>query len=642
MTANELRKKFIDFFEKKGHKVIPSASLVPENDPTALFISAGMQPFVPYLLGEKHPMGKKLVDVQKCIRTDDIDEVGDKVHHTFFEMLGNWSLGDYFKKEAIEYSFEFLTSKDWLNIDKDRLAVSVFAGDSDSSFDQEAYNKWISLGISTDRIAKLPKKNNWWGPGESGPCGPDTEMFYWTGKEPAPDKFDDKDANWVEVWNDVFMQYYLKNGEYTPLAQKNVDTGMGLERMLAVLNGFDDNYKTELFSPIIEKIEEISSKEYFSSCHPERSEGSSEASYEKEFRIIADHLKAAVFAINDGVLPSNKGAGYVVRRLIRRAIVKGQQLGIKDNFTSSLADVVFEIYKETYFDGATPDVSSVIPSEVEGSFNNKISPTVRQSSRGRNDIKQELEKEEDKFRNTLEKGMLEFHKMTGAYPVVYPTVIGGKTINGRDLFDLYQNLGFPLELSLEIAKEKNIKISNEAIEQYNSMLEEHKQLSRTASAGMFKGGLADDGEIAVKYHTSTHLLHQALRQVLGEHVQQKGSNINSERLRFDFTHTDKMTPEQISEVENIVNEQIKKDLPVTMEEMSPEEAKKQGALGFFEHKYGEKVKVYTIGPSDNYFSREICGGPHVENIGTLGHFKIKKEESSSAGIRRIKAVLLND
>jgi len=600
MTANELRKLFLEYFEKRGHKVILSASLVPENDPTALFISAGMQPLVPNLLGEPHPSGKRLTSVQKCIRTDDIDEVGDKVHHTFFEMLGNWSLGDYFKKEAIEMSYEFLTGEKWLGLDREKLAVSVFAGDEDAPFDQEAYDKWIELGIKEERIAKLPKKNNWWGPGESGPSGPDTEMFYWTGKELAPDKFDYKNANWVEIWNDVFMQYFLKNDKYSPLAQKNVDTGMGLERMLAVLNGFDDNYKTELFSPILDKISDLSGKSY---------EGN-----EKAFRIIADHLKAAVFAISDGVLPSNKGAGYVVRRLIRRTIVKAQQLGVKDDFTLKLANVIFDIYDGVYFSSDCYHASGELLVDEKAE---------RQKM---NDIKSELMKEETKFRKTLKEGLKIIEEKNEA--------------TGKLLFDLYQSFGLPLEISIEEFERRNIEINDGTLEQYRGLLKEHQELSRTASAGMFKGGLADAGEIAVKYHTATHLLHQALRQVLGDHVQQKGSNINAERLRFDFIHPDKMTSEQISEVEKIVNEQIEKDLPVTMEEMTVEEAKKSGALGFFEHKYGDRVKVYTIGESkDKYFSKEICGGPHVERIGELGHFKIKKEESSSAGVRRIKAEL---
>ncbi len=588
MNANELRKKFIEFFEGKDHNVIPSASLVPENDPSVLFTTAGMHPLVPYLMGETHPSGKRLVNVQKCIRTDDIDEVGDKVHHTFFEMLGNWSLGDYFKEEAIEWSYDFLI-KD-LNVDKDKFAVSVFAGDKDAPFDEESYKKWLSLGISAERIAKLPKKNNWWGPaGQTGPCGPDTEMFIWTGDEPAPKNFQEteSDPNWVEVWNDVFMQYNkIADGKFELLAQKNVDTGMGMERMLAVANGLDDNYQTELFKPIIEKIKEISGKKYEDN--------------EKEFRIIADHIKAATFAISDGVLPSNKGAGYIVRRLIRRAIVKAHQIGIEENFSVELAKKVFDIYKQSY------------------QLNSEL-------------VLAELEKEETKFGRAIDQGLKEFEK-------------NKNNLNGEIAFNLYQTFGFPLEMTIELAEENNVSID---IEAFKKAFENHQDLSRTASAGMFKGGLADAGEIAVKYHTATHLLHQALRQVLGDHVQQKGSNITADRLRFDFVHTDKMTPEQVAEVEKIVNDQIEKDLPVTMEEMTVEDAKNSGALGFFEHKYGDKVKVYTIGPSttlgvnksDKYFSREICGGPHVIHIGELGHFKIKKEESSSAGIRRIKAIL---
>jgi len=637
MLANELREKFLEYFKEKGHKVIPSASLVPENDPTALFTSAGMQPLVPYLLGEKHPMGNRIADAQKCIRTDDIDEVGDKVHHTFFEMLGNWSLGNhvkpdghgagYFKKEAIEWSFEFLTGKNWLGLDKERLAMSVFAGDNDAPFDQEAYDKWVEIGIQPDRIAKLPKKNNWWGPGESGPCGPDTEMFYWTGSLPAPDKFDDKNAAWVEIWNDVFMQYSLKDGVYTPLIQKNVDTGMGLERMLAVINGFDDNYKTDLFLPIIKKIEELSGKTY---------EGN-----EKEFRIIADHVKAAVFAISDGVIPSNKGAGYVVRRLIRRSIVKANQLGIKDNFTAELANIVFGIYEGIYFD-------AVIPAEAGIQENTTLDPRAPLSSRtaGPEDDKgsrkigivAELEKEEVKFKKTLREGL--------------KIIAEQKEVSGKILFDLYQSFGLPLEISTEEFKSRGIEINNSTIQQFNDELKAHQELSRTASAGMFKGGLAESGEMATKYHTASHLLLSALQKIVDPNIIQKGSNITAERLRLDFNSSEKLTPEQIKEIEDLVNEQIKKDLPVLLEEMTLTEAKNSGAKGIFDSKYGERVKVYTIGPSIDcpstpsghsgpreFFSREICGGPHVSNTSELGHFSIIKEESSGAGIRRIKAVL---
>ena len=580
MTSNELRELFLEYFRRKDHQVIPSASLVPENDPTALFTSAGMQPLVPNLLGEPHPMGKRLTDVQKCIRTDDIDEVGDKVHHTFFEMLGNWSLGDYFKAEAIEWSLEFLTDSKWLGLDREKLAVSVFAGDDDASYDQESYEKWIELGIAPARIAKLPKKNNWWGPGDSGPCGPDTEMFYWTGTLPVPDRFDHKNENWVEIWNDVFIQYSLKEGKYSPLTQKNVDTGMGVERMTAVINNLDDNYKTDLFSPILKKITQISGKDY---------EGN-----KKEFRIIADHIKAAAFAISDGVSPSNKGAGYVVRRLIRRAVVKANQLGVKENFTRKLAEVVFDIYSGVY------DIK-------------------------KEQVLSEFEKEETKFKKTLQEGLKQIESK--------------KEINGKDLFNLYQSFGLPLEVSIEELKRQNIKVPDSTVDEYNKELKSHQELSRTASAGMFKGGLAESGEAAMKYHTATHLLISALQKIVDPNIIQRGSNITAERLRFDFNYAEKLTPEQLKEVEDLVNEKIAKDLPVTMEEMSLADAKKSGAKGIFDSKYGDKVKVYAIGSSNEYFSREICGGPHVTHLSELGHFKIQKEESSSAGVRRIKAVL---
>jgi len=606
-SSKELRQLYLDFFKKYDHTVMSSASLVPENDPTVIFTTAGMHPLVPYLLGESHPLGKRLTNAQKCIRTDDIDEVGDKIHHTFFEMLGNWSLGDYFKKEAIQWSFEFVTGKDYLNIPLENFAVSVFAGDKDAPFDQESYDIWLSLGIKPERIAKLPKKNNWWGPaGETGPCGPDTEMFVWTGLEKAPDGFQEteSDPNWVEIWNDVFMQYEKLKGEdgfrFAKLKQHNVDTGMGMERALAVLNDTDDNYRTDLFWPIILEIEKLSGYKYGDKTD-EHHVGIGEQCWvdvRKSFRIIADHIKAATFAINDGALPSNKFRGYIVRRLIRRAIVKANQINIDVDFTAQIAKKVFEIYKGVY------DMDEEL-------------------------VLAELEKEENKFRRTLATGLKQFEKIAGI-----------RSVDAKNLFDLYQSFGFPLELSLELAKEKNIPISTETIEQYNNLVHQHQELSRTASAGMFKGGLADAGEITTKYHTSTHLLLAALRQVLGDQVLQRGSNITAERLRFDFSYPDKMTTEQITEVENIINEKIKEKLPVDLREMSLEDAKNCGAMGVFESKYGEKVKVYTIGRSvDDYFSREICGGPHVENTGLLGEFKIEKEESSGSGIRRIKAVL---
>ncbi|OGN20039.1 MAG: alanine--tRNA ligase [Candidatus Yanofskybacteria bacterium RIFCSPLOWO2_02_FULL_45_10] len=590
MTSIEIREKFLNFFKAKGHTVIPSASLIPENDPSVLFTTAGMHPLVPFLLGEKHPGGQRLVNVQKCIRTGDIDEVGDSFHHTFFEMLGNWSLGDYFKKEAIEWSYEFLTSSEWLGLDKNRLAISVFAGDEDAPLDQEAYDAWVDSGIPKERIAKLPKKNNWWGM-ETGPCGPDSEMFYWVGPSASsgqvPEKFDDSDSLWVEIWNDVFMQFNKGNdNKLTPLAKPNVDTGMGLERTLAVVNGLDDNYRTELFWPIIQKIEELSGKKY----------GESEI-VTRSMRIIADHLRAAVFIIGDerGIAPSNVGQGYVLRRLLRRAIRHGNLLGIKENFTTKLASVVIDNFELVY-------------TEFNASWKRVVS---------------ELEKEEKKFRKTLEQGLREFSKL--------------KAVTGKDAFNLYQTYGFPIEMSQELAKESDLVVNEE---EFKNEFQKHQDLSRTASAGMFKGGLADASTETVRLHTAAHLMLEALRRVLGDHIQQKGSNITAERLRFDFSHGEKVTPEQIAEVEKIVNEQIQKKLPVHFEELPLEEARAVGATGVFEHKYGDKVKVYFIGNSDNYYSKEICGGPHVSNTNELGQFKIIKEESVSAGVRRIKAVVL--
>ncbi len=602
MNSTELRKKFLSFFRERDHAVIPSAPLVPENDPTVLFTTAGMQPLVPFLMGEKHPMGRRLTNAQKCIRTGDIDEVGDKTHHTFFEMLGNWSLGDYFKREAILWSYEYLTSKEWLGINVKQLAMSVFAGDVDAPFDQEAYNIWSELGIPEERIARLPKKNNWWGPaGETGPCGPDTEMFVWTGGGQAPVKFDPEDERWVEIWNDVFMQYYkTSDGKFEPLVQKNVDTGMGLERALAIMNGLDDNYRTDLFWPIIQELERLSGKSYEDNT--------------RGFRIIADHIKAAVFAIADGATPSNKDRGYVVRRLIRRAIVKAHQIGIVDNFTVAVARIVLEIYRDVYFAGQNEVQDGVLD---------------------------ELEKEEVKFRRTLNaalKDLETYARMSGSY--VGEDIPKRYELSGENLFDLYQSKGLPLEIALEEARRLNIMVKEDAVGVFEDKVRAHQELSRTASAGMFKGGLADAGDIATKYHTATHLLLAALRKVLGEHVLQRGSNITAERLRFDFSHPEKLTPEQIREVESLVNDQIRQDLPVDLEEMTLEDAKKCNAMGVFESKYGEKVKVYTIGKSkEEYFSKEICGGPHVRHTGELGRFKITKEEASSAGVRRIKAVL---
>lgn len=578
MTSKEIRQKYLDFFKSKNHAVIPSASLIPENDPTTLFISAGMHPLVPYLMGENHPQGKRLVSIQKCIRTIDIEEVGDAYHHTFFEMLGNWSLGDYFKKKAIEFSFEFLTKN--LDIPVERLAISVFEGNQDAPLDQESIDIWRSLGISEEKIVQLDKKNNWWDPaGQTGPCGPDTEIFYWNdNKEKAPKEFNPEDKRWVEIWNDVFMEYNkTADGKFEPLKQKNVDTGMGLERTLAVLNNLDDDYNTELFINLIKKIEELSGKKY---------EELEEIT--KAIRIIADHIKAATFimADNKGIVPSNLDQGYVVRRLIRRAIRYGRELEIKnDLWTKQIASVVIEDYKNIY-------------PELE---NNKEL------------ILNNLDKEEAKFKKTLERGLREFEK-------------------GIDAFVLFSTYGFPIEMTQELAKEKGRKID---IEEFNEQMKKHQELSRTAAAGKFKSGLADNSEETKKLHTAAHLLLAALRKVLGEHVTQKGSNITPERLRFDFSHNEKLTEEQKEQIEDFVNKVIEQDLEVKCEEMSLSQAKEQGAMGIFESKYGERVKVYTI----SEISREICAGPHVEKTGRLGHFKIKKEQSSSAGVRRIKAIL---
>jgi len=581
MESSDIRQKFLDFFEKHGHKITPSASLIPENDPTVLFTTAGMHPLVPFLLGEKHPSGKRLASCQKCIRTGDIDEVGDDVHLTFFEMLGNWSFGDYWKEDAIKWSFEFLTKE--LKIPLERLAVSCFIGDKDAPKDEESAKIWQSFGIKKERIAFLAKEDNWWGPaGQTGPCGPDTEMFYWKLNDiPAPEIFDVKDKNWVEIWNDVFMQYVKdENGNYLPAKQKNIDTGMGLERTLAVLNGKESVYETDLFEPIIKKIEELSGKKYEDN--------------KKAFRIIADHIKASVFLASEGVVPSNVEQGYVLRRLIRRVVRYGKLLKMPDDFIAPLVKIVVVIYKNVY-----PELA-----EKE----NEVIFIVRQ--------------EEEKFEKTLEKGLKEFEKLD--------------VVSGRDAFNLYQTYGFPIEITQELAKEKGIEVN---LEEFKKELESHQDLSRTASAGMFKGGLADASLETTKLHTAAHLMLAGLRKVLGDHVVQKGSNITAERLRFDFSHSEKITKEQIKEVENFVNDIIKEDLPVRFEEMTLERARELNAMGVFESKYGEKVKVYTVGSGDKIVSREICGGPHVDRTGTLGHFKIQKEESSSSGVRRIKAIL---
>ncbi|MFP4514629.1 MAG: alanine--tRNA ligase [Parcubacteria group bacterium] len=588
MTAKELRDKYLSFFVTKDHRILSSASLIPENDPTVLFTTAGMHPLVPYLLGQSHASGKRLVNIQKCIRTGDIDEVGDNTHNTFFEMLGNWSLGDYFKEEAIKYSYEFLTSKEWLGLDKDKIAVSVFEGDENAPFDEDSYEAWLNLGLSEDRVAKLNKKENWWElPGENSPAGPDTEIFYWSKEGPAPHKFDPNDDAWIEIWNNVFMQYQKSEGRYKKLSQHNVDTGMGLERTLAVLNNLSDVYKTELLWPIIEKIEDLT--------------GASYENKTKEMRIIADHIRAATFILGDdkGVSPSNTDQGYVLRKLIRRALRYMRQLNSDLDYSfKDLAIIVIDNYQDVY----------------------------QELKRNKDFILIEIDKEEKKFLSTLAAGAKQIDNIKDE-------------ISGEEAFNIFQTFGYPVEMTKEIAKEKNLSLAPDFDENFKRAMAKHQELSRTASAGKFKGGLADSSEETTKLHTAAHLLLAALRKVLGEHVEQRGSNITPERLRFDFSHPEKLTPEQKEQIEELVNNAIAMDLPVAFTEMSLEEAKAKNAMGVFESKYGERVKVYQVGDDDNYFSREICGGPHVEKTGKLGKFRIKKEESSSAGVRRIKAVL---
>ncbi|MBS1453841.1 MAG: alanine--tRNA ligase [Lentisphaeria bacterium] len=590
MKASEIRRRYIEFFKNRNHAEIKSAPLIPENDPTCLFTTAGMHPLVPYLLGAKHPSGTRLTDYQKCIRTGDIDEVGDPVHLTFFEMLGNWSLGDYFKKEMIGFSFEFLTGKENLNIPADMLAVTVFAGDEDCPFDEEAYNEWRSHGIPAARIAKLGKKDNWWGPaGTTGPCGPDTEMFYWTGPLPAPETFDPGDKRWVEIWNDVFMQYNkTADGKFEPLAQKNVDTGMGLERVTAILQGKASCYETEIFAPLFAKLDGIRGI-----TAPPEVRTSSE-------RIIADHLRAATFILGDGITPGKVDQPYVLRRLIRRAIREGRKLGINDAFISKIADEVIAEFGDVY-------------------------PELREKAAV---IREELDREEKQFAVTLEKGTHEFQKLIDRVPAH----IEKKVISGKNAFNLYETYGFPIELTEEMAREKGFQVDRAG---YDAAFAKHQEMSRAGAEQKFKGGLADSSEATAALHSATHLLQAALRKVLGTHVEQRGSNITAERLRFDFSHEDKMTPEQLKQVEDLVNDAISRDLPIVCEEMDVETAKNSGAMGLFENKYDAKVKVYTMGD----VSKEICGGPHASRTGELGRFKIKKEESSSRGVRRIKAVL---
>lgn len=591
LNSSELRKLYLDYYKSKGHAVIGSASLIPENDPTVLFTTAGMHPLVPYLLGEKHPAGNRLTDVQVCVRTGDIDEVGDATHCTFFEMLGRWSLGDYFKEYAIACSHDFLLNQ--LEFDKDKFAVTVFAGDEDCPRDEESASYWKAQGIPEDHIFYCNKKHNWWGPaGITGPCGPDTEMFIDTGKPKcSPDCSPACDCGkYVEIGNDVFMQYFKNaDGTFSPLKQKNVDEGMGLERMLCILNGYKSVYETDLFAFAIKKLEELSGKKY-----------GEDETMTVAMRIIADHTRTATFLLGDpkGISPSNVDQGYVLRRLIRRAMRYCRTLGIDDSALVTLAKLYVAKYEEAY-------------------------PYIKENE-GR--IVSELEAEKDKFAKTIEQGLKEFDKIVAHLPENM-TVFPGKTA-----FRLYDTYGFPIEMTAELAKEKGYTLDKEG---YDKAFADHQALSKAGAEQKFKGGLADGGELTARLHSATHLLNAALKIVLHDDtIQQKGSNITSERLRFDFNFPRPLTAEEIAEVEKVVNDEIAKDSEIKLEEMSVEDAKKAGAIGVFDNRYGDVVKVYTIG-----FSKEICGGPHAKRTGELGKFRIVKEQSSSAGVRRIKAVL---
>jgi alanyl-tRNA synthetase len=588
MHASELRETYQQFFEELGHKRIQSAPLLPENDPSVLFTTAGMHPLVPFLLGEPHPLGRRLVNFQKCLRTNDIDEVGDASHLTFFEMLGNWSLGDYFKQQSLSWSFKFLTQV--LHLDPQRLAVTVFAGDEDAPRDDESAAAWRSLGLPPERIFFLPKEDNWWGPaGVTGPCGPDSEMFYDTGRPDHPGcRPGCKCGKWLEIWNNVFMEYEKTvDGRCVRLKQRNVDTGMGLDRTLAVLQGVDDIYLIETLYPLVQQVEQLSGQRYADNPGP--------------FRVVVDHLRAATFAIADGAMPSNVEAGYVVRRLVRRAVRFGRDLGIHTNFCAAFSSSVVDLFAQTY-------------------------PELEQK---RELIAATLDGEETKFKATLERALRYYRRVVDCLRQE-----GRQTISGQEAFDLYETYGFPLQFTVELAKEEGLAVDEAGFEaSYRS----HRQDSRDALDEKFKGGLADHSEQTTRLHTASHLLQAALRQVLGTGVHQMGSNITSERLRFDFSHPEKVNPEQLARVESIVNAQIEADLPVSMEIMPLSQAVESGALAFFGEKYGELVKVYTMGS----FSKEVCGGPHVQHTGELGGFRIQKEEAVGRGVRRIRAVLEN-
>ena len=584
MTAIEIRNKFLNYFKNHGHKIIPSAPLIPENDPSVLFTTAGMHPLVPYLLGEKHPEGTRLADYQKCLRTVDIDEVGDNRHLTFFEMLGNWSLGDYFKNESIRYTIEFLTKE--LNIPMEKLSVTCFAGDNDAPRDEETAKVWEEVGMPKERIYYFGKKENWWIAGEEGPCGPDTEIFYDTGKKACSENCNPSCdcGKYVEIWNNVFMEYYKhSDGTYTKLKQRNVDTGLGLERINMLLQGKETPFDTEIFKPVMDRLQELAKNDSLESR-----------------RIVAEHLRASMMIIADGGKPSNIDRGYILRRLIRRMIRHLNKLEINLENLKELIELNIQTIGNMY-------------PELEQNKENIINTIVE---------------EKDKFVKTLENGEKELQKELNKLREKNIDIL-----SAEEVFRLYETYGFPPEVTKEIAKENGFKVD---LDTFDKLFKEHQDKSRLGSEQKFKGGLADQSEESIAYHTATHLLHKALQIVLGDHAVQKGSNITSERLRFDFAHPQKVTKEELEKVEQIVNEQIKRDLPVTCEEMSYEEAKNSGAMGLFANKYGDKVKVYTIGD----FSKEICGGPHVAHTGLLGTFKIKKEEASSAGVRRIKAVLI--
>ena len=591
LTMAELRKLFLQFFSEKGHTVIPSASLIPENDPTVLFTTAGMHPLVPYLMGEAHPAGTRLTDVQKCVRTGDIDEVGDASHLTFFEMLGNWSLGDYFKHESIAWSWEFLTDEKWLGIDKDRLYFTCFEGNENAPRDTYSHDRWVEMGVDPSHIFYLGAKHNWWIPGTSGPCGPDTEIFFDTGKEKCCESCDPSCScgKYLEIWNNVFMEYFQPvNEPLRPLAKRNVDTGMGLERTIATLQGAESVYDTDAFTNILAKISELSGKNYRDNAETIRA-----------FRIVADHIRTSTFMLGDprGVTPSNVDQGYILRRLIRRALRYAMQLGMPENSLGKIAEVVIEDYGNVY-------------------------PELEEN---RKHIVMELDAEEARFQRTLTNGMREFERIKGKFE--------NGVIDGKNAFRLFDTFGFPIEFTEEMAHENGLTVD---VDGFHAAFEEHQQKSKAGAEQKFKGGLAEATDETAKLHTATHLLQAALRKVLDDTVSQKGSNITAERLRFDFSFPRKVTPEELKQVEELVQQAIDAHVDITCEEMTVPEARAKGAIGLFGDKYGERGKVYTMGD----YSCEICGGPHAANTGDLGTFKIKKEEASSAGVRRIKAVLI--